>query len=129
MSVPVEKGYEPFQAMCLATLRKDGFVSLTAGQRVGELVTKPFVASGDQLLLNVDVQDGGEVRVEILDDGERPIHGFELSRSIRLTGRSIQQAVDWRGEANWSQLAGRKVHLRIQLRNADLYAHWTAKKE
>jgi hypothetical protein len=126
-TVPVEKGYEPFQAMCLATLRKDGFVSLTAGKQAGELVTKPFVVTGNQLLLNVDVHDGGEARVEVLDDGEKAIRGFELSSSIPLRGRPIEQAVDWPGEANWSQLAGRKVRLRIQLRNADLYALWTGK--
>ncbi|MCA9072861.1 MAG: hypothetical protein KDA84_28255, partial [Planctomycetaceae bacterium] len=32
-TVSVDKGYQPFEALCVATLRKDGFVSLDAGQQ------------------------------------------------------------------------------------------------
>jgi hypothetical protein len=128
-TIPVEEGYEPFQAMCLATLRKDGFVSLTADDEAGQVITKPFVATGNKLLLNVDVHEVGEARVEVLDEESDPIRGFELSSSIPLRGRSIEQLVGWRDAARWSQLAGRQVRLRIQLRNADLYALWTRKKQ
>lgn len=121
-TVSVERGYKPFQAMCLATLRKDGFVSLTAGEKAGMLVTKPFVATGNQLLLNVDVHDGGEARVEVLDNDETVIRGFELSSSTPLRGQSVEQTVDWSSDARWTRLSGRKVSLRIQLRNAALYA-------
>ena len=127
-TISVEAGYEPFQAMCLATLRKDGFVSLTADDEAGQVITKPFVATGNKLLLNVDVHEVGEARVEVLDEESDPIRGFELSSSIPLRGQSIEQPVGWRDAARWSQLAGKQVRLRIQLRNADLYALWTGKK-
>jgi hypothetical protein len=127
-TVPVETGMEPFQALCLATLRKDGFVSLTAGDKAGQVTTKPFVATGDRLLLNVDVSDEGEATVEVLDEDMQTIGGFELSSSVPLRGRSIEQTVRWATKSNWSQLAGRKVRLRIRLRNADLYAFWTEKE-
>ena len=128
-TVPVEKGYEPFQALCLATLRKDGCVSLTGGEKAGELVTKPFVATSSQLLLNVDVSDDGEATVEVLDEDMQVIRGFELSCSVPLRSHSIEQTVRWTTKAGWSQLAGRKVRLRIRLRSADLYAFWTAKEQ
>ena len=115
-------------AMCLAVLRRDGFVSLSAGEHVGQVITKPFVASGDRLLLNVDTHDGGEATVEVLDEDMQPIRGFELSSSVPLRDRSIEQTVRWTTKANWSQLAGQKVRLRIRLRNADLYAFWTEKE-
>lgn len=121
-TVPVEKGDKPFQAMCLATLRKDGFVSLTAGDETGEVITKPFVATGDQLLLNVDVHDNGSTRVEVLDENRNAIRGFDLAGSNIPGGQSTEQTVDWSGDAEWSQLSGRNVRLRIQLSNADLYA-------
>jgi len=124
-TVPVEQGYEPFQALCLASLRKDGFVSLTASDDAGQLITKPFVATGNRLLLNVDVRETGEARMEVLDEERNPIRGFELSSSVPLRGRSIEQKVRWTTKSNWRQLAGRKVRLRIRLRNADLYAFWT----
>ena len=111
-------------AICLATLRLDGFVSLTAGEKSGEIITKPFVASGYDLLLNVDAHQGGEARVEVLDDDNKPIPGFELQRSIALHGNSVEQTANWKGKTDWNQLRGQKVHLRIQLRNADLYAFW-----
>ena len=113
-------------AICLATLRLDGFVSLTAGRNPGQVITKPFVATGDRLLLNVDVSDDGEAAVEVLDEDMQTIDGFELSSSVPLRGRSIEQTVAWTTKSNWSQLAGRKVRLRIRLRNADLYAIWNA---
>ena len=115
-------------AICLATLRLDGFVSLTAGDKAGQLISKPFVATGDRLLLNVDVSNKGEATVEVMDEDEQPIDGFELSNSVPLRGRSIEQAVHWTTRSNWSQLVGKKVRLRIRLRNADLYAFWTAEK-
>ena len=115
-------------AVCLAVLRRDGFVSLTAGDEAGQVTTKPFVATGDRLLLNVDVSEEGEATVEVLDEDMQTIGGFELSSSVPLRGRSIEQTVRWATKSNWSQLAGRKVRLRIRLRNADLYAFWTEKE-
>jgi len=115
-------------AMYLAVLRRDGFVSLDAGDKAGQVITKPFIATGDRLLLNVDVHESGETRVEVLDEEKSPVRGFELSRSIPLRGQSIEQPVGWRDAARWGQLAGKQVRLRIQLRNADLYALWTGKE-
>lgn len=91
--------------------------------------TKPFTATGDQLLLNVDVHDGGNTKVEVLHEDMQRIEGFELSSSVPLHGRSIEQTVRWTTKAKWRPLAGRKVRLRVRLRNADLYAFWTAKEE
>ena len=111
-------------AICLATLRLDGFVSLTAGEEAGEVITKPFVASGDDLLLNVDVQQGGKARIEVLDEDNKPFPGFEMHRSIALQGNSVAQTASWRGKTDWNQLRGTTVRLRIQLRTANLYAFW-----
>lgn len=112
-------------ATCLARLRLDGFVSLTADDKAGQLITKPFVATGDRLLLNVDVHDGGEVRVEVVGKDGKPIRGFDLSSSVRLRDDDVDQSVEWRDKADWRQLVGKTVSLRIQLRRADLYAFWT----
>ena len=97
---------------------------MTAGEKVGQLITKPFTATGDQLLLNVDVHDGGNTKVEVLDEDRNPIRGFELSGSVSLRGRAIEQKVQWTTNADWRQLAGRELRLRIRLRKADLYAFW-----
>ena len=50
----------------VATLRRDGFVSLDAGDTPGVFVTKPFVwPVGGQFSLNADA-DGGSVAVTLL---------------------------------------------------------------
>ena len=116
-------------AICLATLRLDGFVSLTADDKAGQVITKPFVATGDRLLLNVDVSDDGEAKVEVLDEEMQALDGFELTNSIPLHGSAIEQTVGWTTKADWSQLAGKNVRLRIRLRKADLYAFWTAREQ
>ena len=123
-----ENADEKMGAVCLAVLRRDGFVSMAAGEKVGQLITKPFLATGDQLRLNVNVRDGGKTQVEVLDKDRSPIRGFELNGSVPLRGRSIEQTVRWTTKASWGHLAGKKVRLRFRLRNADLYAFWTAKQ-
>ena len=123
-----ENADEKMGAVCLAVLRRDGFVSLTAGDKAGQVTTKPFVASGQHLLMNVDVSDEGEAAVEVLDEDMQVIDGFELSNSVPLRDRSIEQTVRWTTKADWSQLAGRNARLRIRLRNADLYAFWATKE-
>lgn len=123
-TVPVETGMEPFQALCLATLRKDGFASLTAGESAGCVITKPFTAAGTELFLNVDVHQGGDVKIEVLNESGNPITGFEADNCVPLRGRDVEQAVSWKNGLNWIQLAGRKVTLRICLLQADLYSFW-----
>ena len=124
-----ENADEKVGAVCLAVLRRDGFVSMTAGKKAGQLITKSFIATGTRLLLNVDLTDGGKATIEVLDETKQVIPGFERSGSVPLRGRSIEQTVRWTTKSNWSQLSGRRVRLRIGLRNADLYAFWTTKQK
>ena len=123
-TVPVEEGDEPFQALCLATLRKDGFVSLTAEDDAGDVITKPFIAAGDRLMLNVDVHQSGEARVEVFDECGNAIKGFDRAGSIPLRGSDISQPATWTTKTRWSSLSGKTVSLRIHLRRADLYSLW-----
>ncbi len=52
-------------AVCLAVLRRDGFISLDAGEEPGTLLTKPFVLGGTTLHVNADAKSG-EVAVTLL---------------------------------------------------------------
>lgn len=121
-TVPVEEAYEPFQALCLATLRKDGFVSLKAGAEAGQVTTNSFTASGERLLLKVDVQESGEARVEVLNRSGDTIDGFRLDQCVPLRGTATEQLVQWTSQKKWSSLTGKTVSLRIRLKLADLYS-------
>ena len=101
--------------------RVDGFVSLQAGDQIGEIVTKPLIFAGDQCELNV-AATGGHVRVEILDAEQQVLDGFRLQDCQPIDVDEIAYKVKWRGDRSLASLAGKPVRLRIRLQNADLYS-------
>ena len=112
-------------AFNLGTLRLDGFVSVSAGDLAGEVVTKPLVWRGSSLWLNADA-DRGEIRVELLDEnGELLNRAWSLERSTPITADAVRLPVHWQEEIDLSTLKLQNVRLRFTLRNADLFAFWT----
>ncbi len=103
-------------AICLAVLRRDGFVSLDAGEQAGQVVTKSFRCPGGRLHVNADSAQG-EVRVEALDEA-----GKTLATSAPLAGDHLWTAVRWPGE-DVAAHRGRRIALRFHLRRARLYAY------
>ncbi len=107
-------------AIGLLKQRRDGFVSLSAGDEPGELLTQPFRLPQGDLHINADATDG-EVRVVLCDEQGRPLG--EPSRSKPLTGDLLDGAVIW--EKPIPDSARRKpVRLRFDLERADLYSYW-----
>jgi hypothetical protein len=103
------------------TYRVDGFASLHADNESGELITRPIIFSGRELVLNYAAREGGEVRVELLDEQHLPISGFSAGGCQPLSGDALEAAVAWKG-SEVSQLAGSPVRLRFSLRNADVFS-------
>lgn len=114
--------HDTHSAMCLAVLRQDGFVSLKAGDDGGILLTRPFTTTGDQLVLNVDVAEGGQVRVELLDATNHAIPGFSLKDCQPVTADGLHQIVTWNSDTDPVRFTGKPISLRIELNNADLYS-------
>ncbi|MCA1810215.1 MAG: hypothetical protein LC725_12335, partial [Lentisphaerae bacterium] len=104
------------------TIRVDGFASVHAGSAGGELLTRPLIFSGDRLVVNYQTSAAGAMRFELADAAGDPVPGFTLADSETLFGNAIEHLVSWRDGADLSTLAGRPVRLRVQLRDADLYA-------
>ena len=104
----------------LATLPRDRFVSLEAMQEPGWLVTKPFIADGDNLFLNADAT-GGQIRVSILDDRQKPLAKFGMDRAIALESDMLHSQVTWAG-ASFAELRGQTIRLRIHLQQARLFS-------
>ena len=103
----------------VATLRRDGFVSLAARETPGVLVTESFEwPKGRELHLNADASQG-EISVAGLDEEGREIAGLKSSKP--LTGNQLDQIVTWPGGA---VAAGRTLRLRITLRNAEIFSWW-----
>jgi len=106
-------------AICLAVLRRDGFVSLDAGEAPGTITTKPFKWPGSRLMANVETRDSGELRAEVLDTA-----GAVIAISQPMKGNMP------RGEFRWNpalpqSLRGQQVSLRFSLREASFYSWWT----
>jgi len=104
------------------TLRTDGFVSVHAPYRGGELVTKPITFTGNRLKINFSTSAAGGVRVEIQGENGKAIPGLALADCPEMIGDEIERAVSWASGMNVSSLAGKAVRLRFALRDADLYS-------
>ena len=104
----------------MASLRLDGFVAMVAsGERVGRLLTKPFVLAGAKLYINAAVEENGSITVVLLDEAGKPVPGF---RSASIRGDSVKLPVAWRENANLSQLCGKTIRLKFMLTKAKLYS-------
>ena len=116
----------------LAKLRRDGFVSLGASlEREGVIVTEPFVAAGDTLIINACCRTGGYVKVEVTDSQDRPVAGGAESDCDVFTGDSVGHTVTWGGRAmpmpalDSDDIRMPKTpyrRLRFTLRGAELFA-------
>jgi len=103
-------------------LRLDGFASVNAPYSGGEMVTKPIVAGGKDLVLNYATSAAGEIRVELQEPDGEPIPGFTLMESVPIVGDSIEQAFKWKFKADLGVLAGKPVRIRFVMKDADLYS-------
>ncbi len=103
----------------LATLRRDGWVSLDAGNREGTLITKSFVYPAGSLYLNADASRG-RITATIEDARGDPIRGFEGSLPMTADSLRMKPRFDKSSDA----LAGRTVRLALQLKDASVYSFW-----
>jgi len=111
----------PKQGIGLATLRRDGFVSINAGAKGGTMTTRPFVFLGDTLVLNADASKGS-VSVEALGSDGKPIKGFTRDNSVKLTTDNIRHKLAWKGHKDLHQLQGRPIQLRFHLKQARIFS-------
>lgn len=102
--------------------RIDGFVSVRGGNAGGKLVTKPLTFKGGKLVLNLGVAKGGSARVELQTADGKPVPGFALRQSNKLTGDEIELTAEWTDGSDLSSLAGKPVRLAFELKKADLYS-------
>ncbi len=126
----------------LATLRRDGFVSMdhpATGpvQRVqaasspgppappGTLITRPIRFTGRYLFVNVDAP-AGELRVELLDRDGRAIAPYTAAACTPVRGNSTRARVSWSGGADLAAIAGQPVRFRFQVTRGQLYAFWVS---
>ena len=118
LSLYVNQDYaQPTSHVRRYSLRLDGFASAVAGAKEGQLVTKPFVFSGQALKINFSTSAGGGIRF-----GLEEVGGSTKQESLEQIGNEIERTVTWQNENAVKVLAGKPVRLRITLKDADLYS-------
>jgi hypothetical protein len=121
----------------LATLRRDGFVSMDRGRagsprrivgrvaQAGDLITRPVSFTGRHLFVNVDPAEG-ELRAEILDRDGRAIPAFAIERSTPVRDNATRVRMRWTGRDDLSDVAGQPVRIRFSLTAGRLYSFWVS---
>ena len=109
-------------AMRRYTLRLDGFVSVNAPWKGGELITRTLKFDGRKLAINFATSAAGSVQVEIQHPNGTVVPGFGLNDCRELFGDSVDRTVTWQGGPDVSKLSGNALRLRFVLKDADLYS-------
>jgi hypothetical protein len=110
-------------AICMAVLRRDGFVSIDAAAD-GCLITKPLQLSGRQLFVNASAPNG-QVLAELIGDDGKPVQGFTRADAVAVTGVAVRMPVSWKNGGDISAIGAQQVRLKLYLSAAQVYAFWT----
>ena len=125
LSIYVSRHYNfPSAFLERLTLRTDGFVSVHAGYQGGELITKPLVIDGNDMVLNYSASAVGGIRYEIQDLHGNPLPGYALDQTTPLVGDKIGEVVRLQSPKHLPGrgLEAKPVRLRFVMRDADLYS-------
>jgi len=121
---PHESG-ERTPGIGLATLRKNGFVSLRGPRGGGVVCTRLLRWPGGDLIVNADASQG-ELKVRVSQPHRRQVWpGFDYAQNEAFTGDSVAHAVRWEGRS-LDQLKGEIIRLEFQLRETDLFTFQAA---
>lgn len=110
----------------LATLRRDGFTSMDAGNAEGQITTRPVQFSGRRLFVNLDAPQGS-LTAEVLDAQGRPIAPFTRSTCRPICADATRIEVQWAGAPDLAAVVGKPVRFRFNLRQGRLYAFWVSR--
>ena len=109
----------------MAVLRRDGFVSMEASGRSGQLTTRKLRFSGKNLFVNADCSKGS-LRVEVLDEDGSPVKGYTAADCVAVSTDGTIVRVRWKNHASLRKFSGRPVRLRFVLDNGALYSFWVS---
>ena len=112
-------GTAEFVSTGLATLRRDGFVSMSGS---GELTTEKLKFDGDYLFVNATVR--GSLAVELLDENDNVIKGFAKDDCVTIKGDQTKQIVKWKNNSSLKNLKNKLIKIKFYSTDADLYAFW-----
>ncbi len=102
----------------LARMKRDRYVALAPERDEGTLRTKPFLAAGGRLTVNVRAPRG-EVRVRLLDGAGKPLGALGGADAAPVRGDVLAGDVRW--PRPLGELGGRPVCLEFRVRQSQLF--------
>ncbi len=114
--------------ICLATLRRDRFVSVGTRPDGGYMLTRPLAYPGGRLHINAETAPDGFIRVAVREargvrDGEWP-EDWRFDKSVPFSGDSIDHTMAWQGDNTLEAFPDKMLRLHFWIENADLYSFW-----
>ena len=109
-------------AICLATLRPDGFVSLDAKNQ-GIVITKPIkINRNGSIHINVD-STNGYLAAEVLDPvSMEPLPGYTFENCEKISEDSTDKKINWKTN---DKINNDIVRLKFILEKSSLYSFWS----
>ena len=109
-------------AICLATLRPDGFVSLDAKNQ-GVVITKPIKINKDASIhINVD-STNGYLAAEVLDPvSMEPLPGYTFENCEKISEDSTDKKINWKTN---DKINNDIVRLKFILEKSSIYSFWS----
>jgi len=104
------------------SIRPWGFVSVHANHAGGEMLTKPFTFSGNQLHLNFSTSAAGSISVGLCDQQGQELPGLSSEDMEPFYGDALDAIVQWKDRTDLTELEGQPVCLRFHLKDADVFS-------
>jgi len=114
----------PPQQIGLAKLRRDGFASLNAGDKPGQIVTRPLAFRGKSLFVNADVAEGGWVKAAVLTRDSKPMAGYTLDDAVPLIKNTTKGQMTWKSKGKLAPPGDDHLRIVFQFKHAKLYSFW-----
>jgi hypothetical protein len=108
----------------LATIRRDGFVSLDGGPNPGRIITRPLTLKGRTLYVNARIASDGWLKAELRNTVGEPAAHYRLDHCDSLTGNVMSAQVTWGQRKTIELSADESWRVVFELKNAKLYSFW-----
>jgi hypothetical protein len=110
----------------LATLRRDGFASMQAGNEERILFTRRLQFSGKYLFININGTKG-RMLVEVCAEDGNPFPGYTRENCTPISVNSTKCRVYWKNHDDLGPFTGRPIRFKFYLFNSGLYSFWVSK--
>jgi hypothetical protein len=82
---------------------------------------RSYVGACSVILLACGIA-GGSIRVELLDENDKPIKGYTRDDATRLYDNSVHLPVTWGTNDSVAALSAKPINIRFLMRDCKLYA-------